>query len=200
MKHEDLFAFLQNLDVDGKDLRLIRNIYWEQSAAIRIDGNIGKYTQIRRGVRHGFVFSPDLFNVYSENILRDLNDIKGCIVGGYNLNNLRYADDAVLIAGSESQLQELLNTVVDASLHRGISVNIKKTQCMVISKTKITPTCNIHINNETIKQVEKFKYIGSAALKWRTAVRIRTVQHNNPDRPDLEHPSNIKHVLYKVSM
>ena len=161
VKHEDLFEFLQNLDIDGKDLRLIRNLYWEQSAAIRIDGNIGKYTQIRRGVRQGCVFSPDLFNLYSENILRDLNDIKGCIVGGYNLNNVRYADDAVLIAGSESELQELLNTVVDASLHRGLSINIKKTQCMVISKSKITPTCHIHINNETIKQVEKFKYLGS---------------------------------------
>ena len=118
MKHEDLFEFLQNLDIDGKDLRLIRNLYWEQSAAIRIDGNIGKYTQIRGGVRQGYVFSPNLLNLYSENILRDLNDTKGCIVGGYNLNNVRYADDAVLIAGSESQLQELLNTVVDASLNQ----------------------------------------------------------------------------------
>ena len=126
VKHEDLFEFLQNLDIDGKDLRLIRNLYWEQSAAIRIDGNIGKYTQIRRGVRQGCVFSPDLFNLYSENILRDLNDIKVCIVGCYNLNNVRYADDAVLIAGSESELQELLNTVVDASLHGGLSINIKK--------------------------------------------------------------------------
>ena len=67
----------------------------------------------------------------------------------------------MLIAGSESQLQELLNTVVDASLHIGLSVNTNKTQCMVISKTKITPTCHIHINNETIKQLEKFKYLGS---------------------------------------
>ena len=140
VKHEDLFEFLQNLDIDGKDLRLIRNLYWEQSAAIRIDGNMRKYTQIRRGVRQGCVFSPDLFNLYSEIILRDQNDTKGCIVGGYNLNNVRYADDAVLIAGSESQLQELLNSVVDSSLHRGLSINIKKTQCMVISKTKITHT------------------------------------------------------------
>ena len=42
VKREDLFEFLQTLDIDGKDLRLIRNLYWEQSAAIRIDGNIGK--------------------------------------------------------------------------------------------------------------------------------------------------------------
>ena len=62
------------------------------------------------------------------------------------MNNVRYADDAVLIASSESQLQELLNTVVDASLHRGLSVKIKKTQCMVISTKTITPTCHIHIN------------------------------------------------------
>ena len=42
VKHEDIFEFLQNLDIDGKDLWLIRNLYWEQSAAIRIGGNIGK--------------------------------------------------------------------------------------------------------------------------------------------------------------
>ena len=82
-------------------------------------------------------------------------------MGGYNLNNVRYTYDAVLIAGSESQLHELLNTVVYDSLHRGLSINIKTTQCMGISKTKITPTSHIHINNETIKQVETFKYIGS---------------------------------------
>ena len=44
-----------------------------------IYGNIGKYTQIRRGIRQGCVFSTDLSNLYSEYILRDLNDTKGCI-------------------------------------------------------------------------------------------------------------------------
>ena len=40
-------------------------------------------------------------------------------------------------------------------------------------------------------------WTNTAALKWRTAVRVRTVELTNPDRPDLEHPSNIKHVLQK---
>ena len=40
----------------------------------------------------------------------------------------------------------------------------------------------------------------AAALKWRTAVRVRTVERTNPDRPVLEHPSNIKPVLYNLSI
>ena len=39
----------------------------------------------------------------------------------------------------------------------------------------------------------------SAALKWRTAVRVR-VERTNPDRPALEHPSNIKHTCVVQSI
>ena len=45
-----------------------------------------------------------------------------------------------------------------------------------------------------------YSWYNPAALKWRTAVRVRTVERTNPNRPTLEHPSNIKHVLYKVSI
>ena len=34
---------LEKLEVDGKDLRLIRNLYWDQTAAIRIDGEVGEW-------------------------------------------------------------------------------------------------------------------------------------------------------------
>ena len=73
VKHEDLFEILQNLDIDGSDLRLIRNLYWEQSTSMRKDGNVGVFTTVRRGVRQGCVFSPDLFNIYSTIILREIN-------------------------------------------------------------------------------------------------------------------------------
>ena len=38
VKHEELFKLLENLDIDGKDLRVIRNLYWDQTAAVRIEG------------------------------------------------------------------------------------------------------------------------------------------------------------------
>ena len=65
VKHEELFSNLQKLDIDDRDLRIIRNLYWEQTAAVRIDGATGEYKSIRRGVQHGCILSPDLFNIYS---------------------------------------------------------------------------------------------------------------------------------------
>ena len=101
VKHENLFQILEKLDMDGKDLRLVRNLYWEQKAAMKVNNDISEYINIKRDVQQGCVLSPDLFNIYSEMILRNLEDIEGVKVGGYNCNNLRYADDTVLIASSE---------------------------------------------------------------------------------------------------
>ena len=51
VRHEKLFNILEHLDIDGKDLRVIRNLYWDQSAAVRIGGELSEYKLIKRGVR-----------------------------------------------------------------------------------------------------------------------------------------------------
>ncbi|GFO39118.1 RNA-directed DNA polymerase from mobile element jockey-like [Plakobranchus ocellatus] len=35
--HVELFRMLEKLDIDGKDLRVIRNLYWDQTASVRIE-------------------------------------------------------------------------------------------------------------------------------------------------------------------
>ena len=83
------------------------------------------------------------------------------MIGGYNLNNLRYADDTVLISDSRDQLQEILDKVVEESEKRGLSINCKKTECMVVSKKLDVPDCQLTVGEREIKQVEKFSYLGS---------------------------------------
>ena len=61
----------------------------------------------------------------------------GIKVGGYNMNNIIYADDTVLIADNENELQEMLGTVVRESEKKYLSLNKKKTEVMVISKEKL---------------------------------------------------------------
>ena len=99
VRHNQLMKLLEKLDIDGKDLRIVRNLYWEQSAAVRVEGECSEFKPIKRGVRQGCVMSPDLFNLYSESILRNIEDKSGIKVNGENINNIRYA-------GSEKELQK----------------------------------------------------------------------------------------------
>ena len=160
VRHDELFKILEGLDIDGKDLRIIRNLYWNQNAAVRIEGEFSEYKQIKRGVRQGCVLSPDLFNIYSETIIRTLGDSPGIKINGETINNIRYADDTALIADSKENLQLLLDKVVTESERMGLYLNVKKTECMVVSKKGINPTCNLVSKGETIKQVKTFKYLG----------------------------------------
>ena len=59
--------------------------------------------QIGKGVHQGCMLSPCLFNLYAEYILRNagLEETQaGIKIARENIDNLRYADDAILMAGS----------------------------------------------------------------------------------------------------
>ena len=62
--------------------------------------------------------------------------MKGVTVGGRNINNLCYADDTVLLAENEADLQNLLNVIREKSTEYGLNMNVKKTKVMVISKKR----------------------------------------------------------------
>ena len=161
VRHEEIIAILQQLNINGKDLRIIKNIYWEQKAAVRVEEETSKFQNIKRGVRQGCVLSPHLFSLYSEMIMRQIEEIEGLKIGGHNINNIRYADDTVLTADSEEKLQELLNKVVEESQNKGLELNSKKTESMIITRKTSIPKCEIKIKENTIKQANSFKYLGT---------------------------------------
>ena len=64
--------------------------------------------KIGKGVCQGCIFSPYLFNLYSEYIMRNtgLNEAQIRIkIAGRNINNLRYTDDTTLMAESKEELR-----------------------------------------------------------------------------------------------
>ena len=93
--------------------------------------------------------------------MREIEDMQGKAVNGHSINNRRYADDTVLISESQDQLKQLLNKVVEASEAKGLTINCKKIECLVVSKKSIIPKSKLQIGNNIIKQVESFKYLGS---------------------------------------
>ena len=54
----------------------------------------------------------------------------GIKIAGRNINNLRYADDTILMAESEEELKSLLMKVKEESEKVGLKVNIQKTKIM----------------------------------------------------------------------
>ena len=77
--------------------------------------------------------SPCLFNFYADYIMRNtgLEEAEtGIKIAGRNTNNLRYADDATLMAESEEELKSLLMKVKEESEKVGLKLNIQKTKIM----------------------------------------------------------------------
>ena len=76
--------------------------------------------------------SPCLLNLYAVYIIRNagLEEAQARLkIAGRNINNLRYADDATLMAESEEELQVKLQKSEKA----GLKPNIQKTKVMASS-------------------------------------------------------------------
>ena len=70
--------------------------------------------KIGKGVCQGCMSSPYLFNLCTEYIMQDpgLNKAHaGTKIAGRNINNLRYADDTILMAENKEELKSLLMKV-----------------------------------------------------------------------------------------
>ena len=158
VNHDKLMEKWKLAGLDGKDIRIIARLYWEQVAVVRTEKGNSKGIKIRRGTRQGCVLSPYLF---TELIFRVIeNDDDGVSIGGRRISNLRYADDTGITAESERELQILANRVNEEGKHFGMKMNIKKTKTMVISRKVETPKVNITLDGKPVEQVERFVYLG----------------------------------------
>ena len=90
-------------------------------------------------------------------IFRDFNDLPGITIGGRLINNLRYADDTALLADTNQNLQHLMDAARKGSEDMGLSMNMKKTKTMVISKEE-NHRADILVNNEILEQIKSFIY------------------------------------------
>ena len=112
--HNKLQKLLQEVGIPDHLTCLLRNLYAGQEATVRTGHGTTGWFQIGKGVCQGCILSSRLFNLYAEYIMRNagLDEAQaGIKIAGRNINNLRYADDTILMAGSEKELKNLLMKV-----------------------------------------------------------------------------------------
>ena len=138
---------------------LLRNLYAGQEATVRTGHGKTDWFPIGKGVRQGCRFSPCLFNLYAEYIMRNagLEETQaGIKIARRNINNLRYANDTTLMAESEEELKSLLMKVKVESEKFGLKLNIQKTKIMASG-----PITSWEIDGETVETVSDFIFWGS---------------------------------------
>ena len=127
----------------------------------QLELNMEQWTgfQIGKGVCQDCILSPCLFNLFAEYIMRNagLDEAQaGIKIAGRNINNLRYADDTILITESEEDVKSLLMKVKEESEKAGLKLNIKKTKIMASG-----PISSWQIDGETMETVRDFIFLGS---------------------------------------
>ena len=84
----------------------------------------------------------------------------GIKISRRNFNNLRYADDTILMAESEEELKILLRKVKEENEKAGLKLNIQKMKIMASG-----PITTWQIDGETMKTVTDFIFLGSKEPK-----------------------------------
>ena len=108
MDHNKLWKILQEMEILHHLTCLLRNLYAGQEATVRTRHGTTNWFQIGKGLHQGCMLSPCLFNFYAEYNMQNarLDETQARIkISGRNINNLRYADDATLMAEREEELR-----------------------------------------------------------------------------------------------
>ena len=152
--HNKLWKILKEMGIPDHLTCLLRNLSAGQEAKVRTGHGTTDCFQIGKGVCQGCILSPYLFNLYAEYIMRNagLEEAQaGIKTAGRNINNLRYADDTILMAESEEKLKSLLMKVKEESEKVGLKLNIQKTKIMASG-----PITSWEIDGETVETVSDF--------------------------------------------
>ena len=158
---DKLWKVLQEYGVDGQLLCAIKSFYCRPEVCVRVNGKQSKPFHVGVGHRQGCVLSPLLFIVYMHWIDK-CSQIDECcgMNGNCKISRLLFADDLVLLPSTESGLQRALNSFADACNTAGMKISTAKTEVLYLSRNP--DQCVLQVNGATLKQVEKFKYLGVA--------------------------------------
>ena len=152
---------MKRFNINSKLIESIQYLYNKAESAVYFDGQIGEWFRTTTVVRQGCLLSPTLFNILLEQIMNDVldNHVGSVSIGGKIITNLRFADDIDGLAGSESELANLIKIIDNTARAYGMEINSMKTQIMTNSEGRFTS--EIIINNEPLKVVDSFKYLGA---------------------------------------
>ena len=119
--------------------------------------------KVTKGVRQGCCLSPQLFNIYTEQIMRNVvggrDRYNPVSIGGRAISELRYADDTGFFCQRVSKASsDSWKSNRHFSEEAGLLINTTKTKLMKLDRS---PDMNgITLNGKQLEEVTSFEYLG----------------------------------------
>lgn len=161
---ERLWEILERRGINKKIIRIIKNIYENNTNSVISQNRRSEPFNTKEGLRQGGGLSPLLFTIYIDEIIKKCSKVTKKLHVGYknlqriNISEGAFADDIMILTENEKDLQtnlEIWNKTLD---EYGMTLNKNKTKVMVVGGEQVK--MNIKIGGIKIEQVTTFKYLG----------------------------------------
>lgn len=157
-----LWFKLSQLGVNGHFLNAIKSLYKNVKCSVRTVYGMTDVFNVKRGLKQGCVVSPLLFNLYVNDLILNINQLKcGVPVNRKCISMMLFADDIVFLAPTARALQMMLDKLDEWCCIWGLQVNETKTKVVHFRPKKEKQTAfDFKCGNKTISICEKYKYLG----------------------------------------
>ena len=141
--------------------RLLYQWYKSLCAIVRINGFYGNVFTVSKGTRQGSILSPYVFNIFIDNLLKELeNSPCGLRVGKSKFNSLAYADDIELLATHVSDLQCLVDICYEYSVKWRFKFGENKSLFFIAGNKNVAKDPNIILGSVSLKRVDRIDVLG----------------------------------------
>ena len=112
---------------------------------------------------------PWLFSLYIDGVVRKVNarvlhrglKLEDGNGNEWEMNQLLFADDTVVVADSEMKLRQLVSEFGRVCERRKLRVNVGKSKVMRCTRNEDGARLNVTLSGEVLEEVDQFKYLGS---------------------------------------
>ena len=176
---EFIWKAFEHYGLPSKYIRVIKAFFDSTVSAVRVNGELTDWFEVKSGTGQGDIQGPPVFNVCM-NLVMELVEFykrvsKGMLlekswcpeVRDVTVVDVDYADDLAALDNTKEGLQETTDLIVKYSAYSGLAVNVGKTEAMAVSKQASqmpyteNDTLAISIGDEIVKQCSEFKYLGA---------------------------------------
>ncbi len=149
-----------DIGIRGNVWNLIDNLYSNVQAKVKFNNVTTDFFEIDEGVKQGCVLSPILFCIYIHQLTKIFNENNlGVNVCNVRIGSLFWADDIVLIANNDWELQQMLDLAANFAEKWKLSFNHTKSNVLIVGK-RINKDRLWHLGDKQITEVDTYKYLG----------------------------------------